>query len=120
MLNPIGFGFDKYGPDGQRLASIEGFPVDTRGTVSGSGDLDGMLAGPEDIVLKLAKSRQARACYLRQWFRFANGRKEAEADDCTLGRMLDAMEKGGDGLMTFARSYFTSRNFLYRQTREAP
>jgi hypothetical protein len=120
MLNPIGFAFDKYGPDGQLLPTLDGFPVDTSGEVSGSGALDGALDDPEDLVMRLAASREARACFLRQWFRFANGRMEADLDDCTLNGMLDAMEKGGDGLMTFARRYFTSRNFLYRQTREAP
>lgn len=120
MLNPIGFSFDKYGPDGQRQKELDGFAIDTSGTISGSGDLDGALEDPEEIVLKLAASRQARACFIRQWFRFANGRQEADLDDCTVSRMVEAMEKGGDALMTFARNYFTSRNFLYRQTREAP
>lgn len=120
MLNPIGFSFDRFGADGQVLREIDGFPIDTRGTIRGAGELDGELSGPEDFILRIARSREARLCFLRQWFQFSNGRQQEEPDSCTLQRLLDTMAKEGDSLATFARHYFTSRNFLYRQAREAP
>jgi hypothetical protein len=120
MLNPIGFSFDKYGPDGQLLRAIEGFPVDTKGSVRGTTDIDGDIDGPEDLIAKVAKSREARMCFIKQWFRFSNGRQESALDACTLQRLFDTMEKEGDSLTTFARHYFTSRNFLYRHAQEAP
>jgi hypothetical protein len=118
MLNPIGFAFDKYGADGQLLRQLDGFPIDTRGRVLGTADVDGAIDGPEDFVRKLADSREARRCFIKQWFRFATGRKEEAPDVCTIDRLLDTMGKEGDTLTTFARHYFTSRNFLFRQ--EAP
>lgn len=120
MLNPIGFSFDRFGADGQVLREIDGFPINTRGTIKGAGELDGDIEGPEDFILKVSKSRDARLCYLRQLFRFGTGRKDAELDRCTLERVLGTMQKEGDLLSSFARNYFTSRGFLSRQIRETP
>ena len=45
------------------------------------------------LAKKLAKSEQVKACVVTQWFRYAYGRGEAEADTCTLKRLTDSFAK---------------------------
>jgi hypothetical protein len=95
LMDPIGFGFEHYDAIG-RYRTMDGkFVVDANGEVLGSNDLDGKFVGGVELAKKLAKSEQVKACVVTQWFRYAYGRGEAEADTCTLKRLNESFAKAG-------------------------
>jgi hypothetical protein len=97
LMDPVGFGFERYDAVGAFRLVENGRPVDASGEVIGSQDIDGPFDGALGLGQKLAASQEARHCVARQWFRFALGRAETPEDACTLAaveRTLD--ETGGD------------------------
>jgi hypothetical protein len=92
LMDPIGLAFESFDAMGQHRDSEGGQPLDLTGEISGATDpaLAGTFNGVRELALKLAESEQVRACLATQWFRYASGRSEAEADECSLGAMRDA------------------------------
>jgi hypothetical protein len=97
LMDPIGLAFESYDAMGRHRSSEGGQPLDLSGEVTGTPDpaLAGRFNGVRELALKLAESEQVRACLATQWFRFASGRSEAQADQCSLGAMREAFD-GGD------------------------
>ena len=97
LMDPVGFGFERYDAIGAFRAVENGKTVDARGEVLDSKDIDGPFDGALELGEKLGGSAEARACVARQWFRFAMGRVETEQDACTLAALDRALgESGGD------------------------
>jgi hypothetical protein len=94
LIDPIGFGLEAYDAVGLHGANESGKPIDDSGDVPGT-DI-GPFKGAAGLGAKLAASAEARACFARQWFRFAFGRREGEADAAAL-RQLDAALTAGGG-----------------------
>lgn len=93
LMDPIGFGFEHYDAIGRYRTKDGKFDVDAHGEVFASTDADGKFTGGVELAKKLAKSQQVKACMVTQWFRYAYGRGEAEADSCSLKRLEEAFAK---------------------------
>lgn len=83
LLDPIGFGFENYDGVGRWRDSESGIAVDASGALLGT-DVDGPFTGAVELADRLAASADVASCYATQWFRFAYGRGETEADACSL------------------------------------
>jgi hypothetical protein len=83
LLDPIGFGFEHYDGVGLWRDRDQNLPVDASGELMGT-DVDGEFDGARELAEKLAGSEDVRTCFIEQWFRWAHGRAETGADDCTL------------------------------------
>lgn len=84
LIDPLGFGFEHFDATG-RFRTMDGQnPVDASGEVVGAEDADGPYDGHRELTERLASSEYARGCVSRQWFRYALGRLETSADECTL------------------------------------
>lgn len=92
LMDPIGFGFEQYDAIGRWRTEENGLPIDASGEVHASADIDGEFVGAVELAHRLAGSEQARSCFATQWYRFAMGRTESEADACALREVLDAFE----------------------------
>ena len=95
LLDPIGFGLEKYGPTGAYRTVENLQKIDAHGEVIAGGDLDGVFDGAIELSDKLAASREVKNCLALQWFRFAFGRSETAADACSLADAQAAFEKSG-------------------------
>jgi len=95
LLDPIGFGLEKYDPVGVYRPTENGLKVDARGEVIAGGDLDGTFDGALELSNRLANSREVKHCLARQWFRFAFGRAETPGDACSLAQAQQAFELSG-------------------------
>lgn len=96
LLNPPGYAFENFGPDGRWRFTDNGKPVDASGVLEITEDANGPFAGQADLMRRLAKSGQVHRCYARQFFRHAIGRdaiQEELPDLAVLGARLAA----GDG-----------------------
>lgn len=91
-------------------------PLVTTGLVERSGDpaLDGAVADPRELVLKLANSDRARQVFVRHAFRYFLGRNESLADAPTLRRADEAYVQSGGSFSALVASLLTSDSYLYR------
>lgn len=89
LIDGIGLGFEAYDGVGAYRTTENGLPVDDIGELVGT-DVDGEFDGAVELAHALAESSQVRECVARQWFRFAFGRFEVDADQCSLDVMHQA------------------------------
>jgi hypothetical protein len=94
LMDPVGFGLEKYDAIGAFRNDENGRVIDARGAIVGSKDLDGPFDGALELGAKLAASPSVQACVARQWFRYALGRHEADADACSLAHIDAAFAAG--------------------------
>jgi hypothetical protein len=95
-MDPIGFAMENFDAVGRWRDTDGGKAIDASGEMTGSQDADGKFDGAVDLVTRLSKSPQVRACMVTQWFRFGYGRSEIDDDRCTLGALNAAFSTRGD------------------------
>ena len=114
-IDGIGFGFEEFDGVGAYRDSENGQPIDSSGTVLGTGDpqLDGDFHGAAELTTKLAASSLLAKCYARQVYRYALG--EVEPPGVDLGALEGTSSPDAqmtDVLLAFVRSpAFTTRIF---------
>ncbi len=95
LMDPIGFGFEHFDGIGRYRAVEAGKAVDAKGEIVSTTDADGTFSSVSELANKLARSKQVESCVIVQWFRFAYGRRESEADRCTLEKLRTGFTSGG-------------------------
>ncbi len=75
LIDPLGLPFEHYDGTGQWRDTDRGMDLDVTGSLEGT-PFDGI---PELSQL-IVTNPETRGCYATQWFRFANGRLEGDAD----------------------------------------
>ncbi len=119
MMDPLGFGFERLDGVGIHRQTESGNAIDDSGEVFGT-DVPGSFQGVRGLANKLRDSKQARRCYVKQWFRFAYGRGELPEDACSLERIDTAFERDGRDIKKLILSLTQTDAFLYRQSRQTP
>ncbi len=106
LMDPIGFGFEHFDPEG-RWRDVDGkTPVDATGQILDSYDVNGKFDGALELEERLRKSGQVRDCVVTQWFRYGYGRSETTVDRCTLDALGSA----------FAKAHYDLRELLVALT----
>jgi hypothetical protein len=118
-IDGVGFGFEAFDALGAYRATENGKPVDTRGTFAGTLDLDGPFAGPVELARKLSESEEVSACVTKQWFRFALGRFETQADSCSLDALARAFDASGRDVRSLLTGIVSSLAFRMKRAPEA-
>ncbi|MBO0721332.1 MAG: DUF1588 domain-containing protein, partial [Blastocatellia bacterium] len=111
LIDPIGYGFEKFDAIGARRAKFElkffanhGDDEDRRnipGTIVLELDTTGYVAGipnsqfssPRELGALLARSSQCQDCVVKQYFRYLSGRMETPADRRLLRQVADDFKK---------------------------
>jgi hypothetical protein len=114
MMDGLGVGFEAYDPVGRWRTTDQGLPVDSSATIVETRDADGPFNGGVELAAKLARSAEVRECMVRQWFRYANGRSEIPADQCTLAKLYQAFDGTGHDMRELRVSIALSDAFRYR------
>jgi hypothetical protein len=94
LMDKLGYGYETYDGIGRYRTTENGVAVDDSGEII-STDIDGTFKGAADLSRKLLGSAQVQDCVTTQWFRYAFGRMDIDADQCTLNTLGKAF-KGGD------------------------
>jgi hypothetical protein len=115
LIDPIGFGFENFDAVGRYRTSDGGAPVDARGQVTGTAEIDGAFDGVVELGQKLAQSTLVKECVTRQWFRFMLQRFEQEADGCSMLAISSAFLASDASLNSLPRALDESDAFLYRR-----
>jgi len=116
LMDPIGLTFEHFDAIGQYREQDNGQPIDVSGEILEAKDdtLSGAFNGPAELAAKLANSEQVRACVATQWFRFASGRSEAEADGCSLATMQRAFTAADGNIVDLIVATTQTDAFGYR------
>jgi hypothetical protein len=89
LMDPIGFGMEKYDAIGRWRVEENGKPIDDAATLLGT-DVDGPFVGLGELVERLSTSVELSRCAEKQAMTFALGRAVANDEVCTLGADLVA------------------------------
>jgi hypothetical protein len=114
LMDPIGFGFENYDPVGRFRTEENGAPVDATGSLVES-DINGDFDGAVELAHKLTGSEDVRACYATQWFRYASGRGETHADDCSMAALRERFKATGGNIKELLVALTQTDAFLYRK-----
>ncbi len=111
LIDPIGFAFEPYDGVGRFRATENGKPIDATGTLLNGGAPEGEFNGAVELTALLSNSRTVHQCYVRQWFRFALGRMETEADRCSLETLYDVFARSGRNIRELLVALPTTDSF---------
>ena len=116
LMDPIGLAFENFDAIGQYRDRENGKPIDVSGEVLGAQDpaLGGAFNGVRELATKLAGSDQVSDCLATQWFRFASGRSEADADACSIASLQDSFAASGGDLVELLVGMTQTDAFWYR------
>lgn len=133
-MDPLGFPFEQFDDFGrfrktemvgdllsifpERHVDAETVALDTRGSVSDSGDekLEGDVKNVVELVHKLGDSTRVRQSFVRHAFRYWLGRNETLDDSPTLIAADQAYVKQGGSMKAMIASLLSSDSFLYRKS----
>ena len=114
LIDPIGFTFEHYDGVGQWRDLEAGAAVDASGELIAT-DVDRPLDGAIELGQALVQSDDVKRCVTRQWFRFAMGRSEDDADQCTNDALEDVFVASGGDMRELIRELVLSDTFRHRK-----
>jgi hypothetical protein len=113
LMDPIGYAFEHYDGIGRYRTLDNGLPVDSTGEVNLDGSVQ-KFADAVELSRILSTSATVRSCFAKQWFRFAFGRAETDADAPSLGTIAAAFATNQFDMRDLAPAIAASRSFRYR------
>jgi hypothetical protein len=120
LMDPIGLGFETFDGAGAYRATENGQAVDVSGQVN---EADAVLQGPfngvVDLEQRLGKSPTVQQCVTTQWFRYAYGRAETDADNCSMATLQSEFAAGGYKVVDLLAALTQTKAFLYRRVTPA-
>ena len=129
LVDPIGFGFEKFDAIGQRrerqkltfgesfgeaksarlkVTSVE-LNLDTHGHVAGIPD--SAFTSPKELGAVLAASPQCQECMVKQYFRYLAGRSETPADRPLIRQVFEDFRQSGFRYREMIISMIRAREF---------
>jgi hypothetical protein len=95
-LDPMGFAFEHFDEYGIWRDEDNGKAVDAATSITvGFADVDGPVDGATQMSQRLAESATARSCVSSHWFQYANARRAAPQDQCSMEHVRNAFEVSG-------------------------
>lgn len=116
LLDNVGFGLEAFDHLGRFRSEENGLPIDATGTLLDAGDpgLEGAFDGALELADRLGASQEVEACLATQWFRYAMGRAEQDADACSLARIEEEFATSGGNFRELLVSLALSDAFRFR------
>jgi hypothetical protein len=117
LMDPIGFGLEAFDTLGRHRTEEGGQPIDATGALVGT-DVDGPFSGPAELSEKLATSAEFRRCFVKQLWRFAEGRSAEAADDAEVDALTARFTEAEDRIGELLVSLIKRPTFIVRQAGE--
>lgn len=114
LMDPIGFGLERYDIGGRYRTHDDGAPnctIDGQGALPGYGS----FSGPRELASRLIESRLLDACVVRQLYTFAIGYPPQAADAATINHLTARFREGGHRLKDLLLDYVSSPEFATRR-----
>jgi hypothetical protein len=120
LMDPLGLGFETFDGAGLYRATENGQPIDASGQVANAdAELAGPFNGAVELEKKLGGSATVQACMTTQWFRYAYGRSETDADTCSMATLATKFAAGGYKMQDLLAALTQTKAFLYRRVTPA-
>jgi hypothetical protein len=113
LIDPIGFGFERYDATGAYRTMENGKVVDATGELTAT-DVDGPFNGALELGKKLVQSKEVEACVATHWFNFALGREPSDTDACTTHSLKAAFASSGGDLRQLMMATVQTDAFLFK------
>ncbi len=113
LIDPIGFGFEKYDATGAFRALENGKMIDATGELAGT-DVDGSFEGAIELTKKLVQSKQVESCVASHWFNFAFGREPTDSDRCTVETLQTNFAKTGGDMRQLLLGLVQTDTFFFK------
>ena len=110
-MDPIGFGLEGFDAIGRFRTREHGLPVDDSGYVTDA-DVTGAFHGPAELADIVARSGDARLCFVAQAVRFAEGSSPRAL--CEVRPLTDAFVASGGRIVDLLLAYVARREFYVR------
>jgi hypothetical protein len=117
LMDPIGFGFERYDGFGRRRDTDNGAPIDVSGLIAATAAGDIAFNGVGELATSLAQSQEAKACLARYWAYFAYGVATWPEDACTLSTIVDEASQNQFSLRSVLMAIIHSPHFTRRVAR---
>jgi hypothetical protein len=116
LIDGTGFGFENYDQLGRYRTQENGLPVDASGEMllTGEAALDGAYNGVLELSNRLAVSPRVERCLATNWYRYAMGRVETEADGCSLREVQQKFSASGGQFKELLVAVTLTDAFRYR------
>jgi hypothetical protein len=118
LIDPLGFGFERYDGVGGYRATEHGKAVDASGEVIGLEDMNDEKRTPfnglQELGAIVAASPNAQACFARQLFRYARGGENGAIDACAVARLQTAFKESGFDIKRVLVEVVRGKSFLTR------
>jgi hypothetical protein len=114
LIDPPGFAFEHYDAIGAWRETENGRPIDASGELVSAMDL-GRFTDAVDLSEQMRQSDQVQRCITMQFFRFAMGRAESEADGCRLTRLHAEYVDDGHRFLTLVEALVGDPAFGFRR-----
>jgi hypothetical protein len=109
-MDPLGLALENYDPVGAWRSHENDVLIDASGAVPG---VPGEVAGPVELVRRIAGTRQTHACFTQHWMTFALGRLLGELDACAQRHLEHAFVSSGYDVRQLLVSLTQTDAFLY-------
>lgn len=116
LIDGIGFGFENYDALGRFQAMENDLPVDASGEIVSAEGIEGAFDGVVELSEILSDSQLVQECFATQWFRYAFGRVEDDADEGQLDAIHEAFAASEHDVKELIFTIATSDAFRYRVT----
>ncbi|HYP74759.1 MAG TPA: DUF1592 domain-containing protein [Polyangiaceae bacterium] len=116
LIDGTGFGFENYDQLGRYRTEENGLPVDASGEMLLTGEraVDGEYSGVAELSNRLAVSPRVERCLATNWYRYAMGRVETEADGCSLREVQQKFSASGGQFKELLVAVVLTDAFRYR------
>jgi hypothetical protein len=115
VVNPPGFALEAYDSIGMWQTTEKGtsFAIDTAADVA-IGAATVKVAGPVDLMQKIAASPEGQSCYAQRWVQFAYERDLTSQDVCTVQTIQTKMAGTGYTILSLVTDLTQSESFRLR------
>jgi len=116
LIDGTGFGFENYDQLGRYRTQENNLPVDASGDMLDTGEagVDGTFTGVDELSHRLATSPRVARCLATNWYRYAMGRVETEADGCSLREVEQKFSASGGQFKELLVALSLTDSFRYR------
>jgi hypothetical protein len=115
LVDPIGFGFERFDGIGKFRDLEAGKPIDATGAIHDSVSTDGAFDGAVELADRLAQSAEVRSCFATQWVRYGYGIDEVQEGSCMATKLREGYAAGDGGVRGLLRALITAPHFATRQ-----
>ena len=115
LIDPIGFGFERYDGIGRAREIENGRPVDSSGYLDGADGVSRDFDGGAELGRLLAESEEAKNCFVTQFTRFSQGHTETVNDVCGINESTEIFKSSGTDIRQLVLAMVSSDNFIRRR-----